>query len=145
MGGARWPLKFDYWFTLPNFGWGIEWGLHLLGDANTEGCGLRAVIIMSLSIASIGLEYVIPGKMGYNIAILPQVVGAIGMSVHCIRCYYSQQAVRALCFFLIACVGFLLLHEIDGFLPAALTGATGYETAKIVVIKLCDNIQIHFS
>jgi len=37
------------------------------------------------------------------------------------------------------------LHEIDGFLPVALTEATGYETGKIVAIKLSDNTQIYFS
>lgn len=146
VAGLRWSLRFDNWYTLPNFGWGIEWGFHLLGGANSEVCGLRAAIIMSISIASIGLKYlVVPAKVGYVIALVPQVLGAFSMCIYCIRQYYSQQAMRALCFFLLASMAFLVLHVIDGLLPAALTGAAGYETGKLFIITLCDNSQIHFS
>merc|ERR1712187_435777 len=32
--GYGWTLKFDYWYTLPNFGWAIEWGWQLLDKKN---------------------------------------------------------------------------------------------------------------
>merc|ERR1712232_1219395 len=70
---------------------------------------------------------------------------AIIMGAYCLKLFYSHQARNALCIFLVGCVGFLLLHEIDFLMPTFLTDWEHYQTAKIVVIKLCDNIQIHFS
>lgn len=35
--GYTWTLKFDYWYTLPNFGWALEWGWQLFdSDSNTQ-------------------------------------------------------------------------------------------------------------
>merc|ERR1719362_1522087 len=33
--GYDWTLRFDYWYTLPNFAWAVEWGWQLL-DKNKE-------------------------------------------------------------------------------------------------------------
>lgn len=75
--GYEWTLKFDYWYTLPNFAWAVEWGWQLL-DKNKEAAkssgkvsprsasvatkmsayrlGVRGLLIMVASILSIAID-----------------------------------------------------------------------------------------
>lgn len=126
---------FDYgrWYATPNFGWGVEWGLQLLGPA---GPTWRAVVIMSLSIASYFLAFAFDDpNTGFYLAFGPQVAGAIIMCVLCFRRYRSAAAARALVMWVSACGCFLLLNVLPGLPPVV----------KTALIQVCDNTQIHFS
>lgn len=75
--GYEFTLKFDYWYTLPNFAWAVEWGWQLLDkskEAAKNGAkisprsapsatrmsayhlGIRGLAIMIASIASIAID-----------------------------------------------------------------------------------------
>jgi len=76
--GYEWTLKFDYWYTLPNFAWAVEWGWQLFDSNTKKGCnkmsrvnppncnkpankttyclGIRGMLIMLASIVSIGID-----------------------------------------------------------------------------------------
>jgi len=76
--GYEWTLKFDYWYTLPNFAWAVEWGWHLLDSNKKSACnkisrvnprncntaatktvyclGIRGILIMLASIVSIAID-----------------------------------------------------------------------------------------
>lgn len=137
-----WLLKFDYWYTLPNFGWGIEWGLHLLGE---EKCNNRTLVIILVSISSIVLDYMGLGKIGYHLAIVPQVIFSVLIAICGLFKYYSDKAFLNFIIFLSACMFFLILHEIDIVIPNFILNMRYYETFKILLIKICDNVQIHYS
>merc|ERR1711990_305750 len=133
-------LKYGEWYCIPNFGWGVEWGLQLLGDT---GSGLRALVIMSLSIASYGLKFLFEG--GFLVAFLPQVVAAIVMCVWCFRRYNGPEAAWALGFWVSACLVFLILHEVEYLLPTTWHQHEAFEPTRSFVTKACDCTQTHFS
>jgi len=76
--GYEWTLRFDYWYTLPNFGFAVEWAWQLIESKKELGktsprngqknktdskpkirdftLGPRGLIIMLLSIASIAAD-----------------------------------------------------------------------------------------
>lgn len=79
--GYEWTLRFDYWYTLPNFAWAVEWGWQLLHSKRKRRkrtakviprstclqnspvtkttayfLGIRGLIIMLVSIVSIALD-----------------------------------------------------------------------------------------
>jgi len=127
------PLDYGRWYATPNFGWGVEWGLQLLGPA---GSGLRAVVIMTLSIASYFLTFAFDDpNIGFYIAFAPQCAAAILMCVICFCRYRSAAAARALVMWVSACGVFLVLNMVTGLPPVLQT----------CLIQLCDNTQIHFS
>ena len=137
------PLDFllDYgkWYCIPNFGWGVEWGLQLLGPA---GSGLRAAVLMTLSIGSYFLKFAFPPaeqEIGFLIAFLPQVAGAIIMCCLCFRRFRSAAAAKALIVWVTACMFFLVLSAVD------VGDSFALQTARTIAVQLCDNTQIHFS
>lgn len=136
----RFVLLYAEWYCIPNFGWGVEWGLQLLGDT---GSGWRALVIMSLSIASYGLKFLFEG--GFLVAFLPQVVAAIAMCVWCFRRYNGPEAAWALGFWVSACLVFLILHEVESVIPATWHEHQAFEPIRSFVTKVSDCTQIHFS
>ena len=102
-------ISYGHWYCVPNFGWGVEWGLQLLFEA---GSGLRAVALMAASIGSYFLQNLFANRdTGFQLAFLPQVAMAIGMCAVCFRRFQSGAAARALALWVAACVCFLLLEE----------------------------------
>jgi len=131
-------LHYGRWYCIPNFGWGVEWGLQLLG---TEGSGLRCAVIMSLSIASYFLVFAFGDReTGFLIALMPQVVAAIAMCVYCFCRVPSRGAAKALFMWVAACICFLIFQNWYGDMAAAVG-----PTVATLAIKTCDCTQIHFS
>ena len=132
-------ISYGHWYCVPNFGWGVEWGLQLLFEA---GSGLRAVALMAASIGSYFLQNLFANRdTGFQLAFLPQVAMAIGMCAVCFRRFQSGAAARALALWVAACVCFLLL---EGGGREALVPHIG-KSAATLAIQTCDCCQIHFS
>lgn len=130
-------ISYGHWYCIPNFGWGVEWGLQLLGPA---GSSTRAAAIMLASIGSFFLKYAFEGETGFLIAFLPQVVAAIAMCAYCVRAHPSAAAARALAVWVTACGAFLLLENFhEALVPLVGKGAATLATQS------CDCCQIHFS
>ena len=137
------PLSFLFhygkWAAVPNFGWGVEWGLQLL-DAKSRTSGIRALILMTLSIGSYFLSFAFADpETGFMIIFLPQVAAAIIMCAICLYRYRSIAAGRALAVWVSACACFLVLSAIST------DGTFAGETARTLAVQVCDNTQIHFS
>jgi hypothetical protein len=136
MSSLRFTLSYGRWYAVPNYGWGVEWALQLLGQA---GSGTRAYVIMALSIASYFLTFAFDDPdIGFNIAFLPQVVVCVAMCVVCFCRFRSVAAGRALALWVSACTLFLILHTVH---PKTVTG----DTVLTIVTQCCDCTQIHFS
>jgi hypothetical protein len=144
----KWRLLYGEWCACPNFGWGVEWGLQLLGPS---GSGWRAAALMAASIASYGLKFAWPSdeqegeqaseqtgeQAGFLAALLPQVAAAILMCVVCFHRYRSRAAGVALARWVTACALFLVLHEVEALLPEHVVDAGWFEPARSVAAKVC--------
>jgi len=140
----RFSLDYGRWYCIPNFGWGLEWGLQLLGDSS--GSGLRAFAIMALSISSYALTFALADQeTGFNVAFLPQVVGAIVMCVVCFRRFRSAAAGKALAIWVSACILFLLQEAVMAAHVGPGKALEGFEAPLTITTQICDCTQIHFS